>query len=152
MWRQVWMQVWRWRRSSRQRGRVMSRWRRGGQAVMEASEDPVVINMPKCTYTSTITTTTSTTTQQHGLAGSLLGGILDHYSSPFILHATTQTQRWEDSLRQDLSSAALHSPLDPQLAEAGWRWWLTQIPGRCKWFPLIPTWWGAAAAAVGWWG
>lgn len=89
-----------------------------GQAVMEASEDPVVINMPKCTYTSTITTTTSTTTQQHGLAGSLLGGILDHYSSPFILHATTQTQRWEDSLRQDLSSAAHHSPLDPQLAEA----------------------------------
>ncbi|XP_045107449.1 uncharacterized protein LOC123502264 [Portunus trituberculatus] len=92
-----------------------------GQAVTEAREEPVVIGMPKCVYTTTTTTTTSTTTtrtQRHGLAGSLLGGVLDHYASPFILHATTQTQRWEDMLRQDLSSAAHHSPLDPQLAEA----------------------------------
>lgn len=83
------------------------------QEQITEKEDPVVIEMPKCSYS-----TTTTTTQRHGLAGSLLGGVLDHYASPFILHATTQTQRWEDTLRQDLSSAAVHSPLDPQLAEA----------------------------------
>lgn len=52
------------------------------------------------------------------LAGSLLGGVMDHYSSVFVVHATTQTHHWEDALRQDLSAAAHHSTLDQQVAEA----------------------------------
>ncbi|KAK7057029.1 Folliculin-interacting protein 1 [Halocaridina rubra] len=56
--------------------------------------------------------------QSSSLAGSLLGGVLDHYSSVFVLHATTQTTHWEDALRQDLSAAAHHSTLDQQVAEA----------------------------------
>ncbi|XP_050694259.1 uncharacterized protein LOC126984571 [Eriocheir sinensis] len=83
-------------------------------------EEPVVIPMPRCVCIPTTSNNTSSTftTTANGLVGSLLGGVLDHYASPFVLHATTQTQRWEDALRQDLSSAAHHSPLDPQLAEA----------------------------------
>ncbi|XP_071514109.1 folliculin-interacting protein 2-like [Panulirus ornatus] len=43
---------------------------------------------------------------------------MDHYSSVFVVHATTQTHHWEDALRQDLSAAAHCSTLDQQVAEA----------------------------------
>ena len=52
------------------------------------------------------------------LAESLMGGVLDHYSSVFVLHATTQTMHWEDKLRLDLFNDAHFPVLDPSISEA----------------------------------
>ncbi|XP_037782391.1 uncharacterized protein LOC119578829 isoform X2 [Penaeus monodon] len=80
-------------------------------------EQPVVIQIPRCAC-ATRRSSASVNTTGSQIAESLLGGVLDHYSSVFVLHATTQSSQWEDALRQDLSSAAHNSTLDPQVSEA----------------------------------
>lgn len=52
------------------------------------------------------------------LAASLLGGVLDHYSSVFVVQATTQTHQWEDTLRQDLHTTAHRPTFHQPVAEA----------------------------------
>ncbi|XP_045626020.2 uncharacterized protein [Procambarus clarkii] len=105
------------------------------------SELPVNIQMPRCTCVgcspsgasqsrsincnkgisiNSINSSKSPENSSIGcsLAGSLFGGVIDHYSSVFVVHATTQTHQWEDALRHDLSAAAHCSTLDQQVAEA----------------------------------
>lgn len=57
---------------------------------------------------------------------------MDHYSSVFVMHATTRTHQWEDALRQDLSAAAHLSTLDQQLAEA-----VAVVADIDSWYVLI---------------
>ncbi|XP_071514108.1 uncharacterized protein [Panulirus ornatus] len=90
-----------------------------------ASEQPVNIHMPRCVCVNNSSSGGSflgdgrvSGCSSSSLAGSLLGGVMDHYSSVFVVHATTQTHHWEDALRQDLSAAAHCSTLDQQVAEA----------------------------------
>ncbi|XP_066991475.2 folliculin-interacting protein 2 [Anabrus simplex] len=54
-----------------------------------------------------------------GLAGSLLGGVADHYIPDLVLHGCTQpVQTWEKSLRRDLALTAHHPLLDQEVSEA----------------------------------
>lgn len=88
------------------------------QALEERNtEQPIIIQVPRCACANRRGSGAVNTTCSQ-IAQSLLGGVLDHYSSVFVLHATTQSSHWEDALRQDLSSAAHNSTLDPQVAEA----------------------------------
>ncbi|XP_042238034.1 uncharacterized protein LOC121876739 [Homarus americanus] len=85
------------------------------------TEQSTNIQMPRCacvTHNSAPGGSPSGSSSVMCLAGSLLGGVMDHYSSVFVVHATTQTLHWEDALRQDLSAAAQRSTLDQQVAEA----------------------------------
>ncbi|XP_069949880.1 folliculin-interacting protein 1-like isoform X3 [Cherax quadricarinatus] len=98
-------------------------------------EPPINVHMPRCTCwvqnplrdtppsSSTTSSTSSRNTSTYcssnrSLAESLLGGVMDHYSSVFVVHATTQSRRWNDALRHDLCAAAHHSTFDQQVAEA----------------------------------
>ncbi|XP_064119888.1 uncharacterized protein LOC135224626 [Macrobrachium nipponense] len=90
--------------------------------ISSSDDEPVVLQMPRIScglrQQQTVTNNGSGSISSSSLASSLLGGVLDHYSSVFVLHATTQVNQWEDVLRQDLYAASHHSTLDPQVSEA----------------------------------
>ncbi|CAL4069543.1 unnamed protein product, partial [Meganyctiphanes norvegica] len=76
-------------------------------------DQPIGVKMPICV------TGSDNSSKASLLAESLLGGVLDHYSSVFVVQGTTASpSQWEDQLRLDLSCAAHHSHLHQQLAEA----------------------------------
>ncbi|KAK4298705.1 hypothetical protein Pmani_028960 [Petrolisthes manimaculis] len=81
----------------------------------DVSKEPIPMPMPRCGYSSSVRGCTAV---NNNLAASLLGGVLDHYSSVFVVQATTQAQHWEDTLRQDLHTAAHRPTFHQPVAEA----------------------------------